>query len=226
MYQQLYSEVFPSNNNYNYDGMGGNNNKLKVFGSGVVNAKPDKAEIEIGVITEDKQLKLAQKENAKITQQVIESIQNMGVLEKDIQTKNYNIRSKYDYIDGKQIFKGYEVSNILKVVVENINDVGKIIDTAVKNGANTVDNISFIVSDRAKYYNEALKLAIDDAQNKALAIGNKLKVKVDIVPIQIVEQGVGRDNSLEMLTFKSSNASTPIEPGENKISAAIDAIFI
>ena len=127
-----------------------NANRLKVFGGGIVNAKPDKAEIAIGVITENKQLELAQKENAKITQQVIDSIKSMGVLEKDIQTKNYNIRTKYDYIDGKQEFRGYEVTNYLKVVVRNINDVGERIHTAVKNGANNVENISFIVSDKIK----------------------------------------------------------------------------
>lgn len=226
MYQQGYSEVFPSNYNLRGEESVKNPNRLKVFGDGIVNAKPDKAEIEIGVITENKQLELAQKENAKITQQVIDSIKNMGVLEKDIQTKNYNIRTKYDYIDGKQEFRGYEITNYLKVVVQNINDVGKIIDTSVKNGANTVDNINFIVSDRSKYYNEALKLAIEDAQNKALVIGNKLKVKVNIVPIQITEKGIGRENSLTAITFKATDGSTPIEAGENKITAAIEAIFI
>ncbi len=229
MYQQGYSEVFPNNYNcYNHreEETLRNANRLKVFGVGVVNVKPDIAEIAIGVITENKQLELAQKENAEITQQVIDSIKSMGVLAKDIQTQNYNIRTKYDFIDGKQVFTGYEVANYLQVVVRNINDVGEIIDTAVRNGTNVVNNISFMVSDRSKYYNEALKLAIEEAQDKALIIANKLKVKVNIVPIQIVEQGGGRGDSLTPITFKAADASTPIEAGQNKITASIEAIFI
>ena len=107
MYQQGYSEVFPNNYNcYNHreEETLRNANRLKVFGVGVVNVKPDIAEIAIGVITENKRLELAQKENAEITQQVIDSIKSMGVLAKDIQTQNYNIRTKYDFIDGKQVF--------------------------------------------------------------------------------------------------------------------------
>lgn len=227
MYQQGYNQGF-SNNNNNLRGeeIVKNPNRLKVFGGGVVNAKPDKAEIAIGVITENKQLELAQKENAEITQHVIDSMKNMGILAKDIQTRNYNIITKYDYIDGKQVFRGHEVTNYLKVVVRNINDIGEIIDTSVRNGANAVDNISFIVSDRSNYYNEALRLAIEDAQNKALVIGNKLKVKVNIVPIQIIELGEDRGNYLTAITFKETDGGTNIQAGENKITAAIEVIFI
>lgn len=225
VYQPGFRELFPNNNIFSEEEIARTTNTLKVFGTGIVNAKPDKAEVTIGVITENKQLNLAQKENAKIAQQVIDSIKNMGILENDIQTKDYNIRTKYDYIDGKQVFSGYEVSNYLKVVVRNIKDVGNIIDTAVNNGANIVDNISFIVSDKSKYYNEALRLAIEDAQNKALVIGNKLNVRINIVPIKIIEQGIGREENLSAITFKSTAGSTPIESGENKVIASIEAIF-
>lgn len=226
MYQPGFRGMFPSNNNFREEGIDGDSNILRVFGVGTVNAKPDKAEIGIGVITENKQLELAQRENARITQQVIDSMEDMGILKRDIQTQNYSIRTNYDYIEGKQVFRGYEVINSLKIVVRNINDVGKIIDTAVRNGANSVDNINFIVSNKSEYYNEALKLAIEDAQNKALAIGNKLKVQINITPIKIIEQGTSGAVPLSAIAFKATNESTPIEAGENKITATIEATFI
>ena len=122
---------------------------------------------------------------------------------KYIQTQNYNIRPNYDYIDGKQVFRGYEVSNNLKVLIRNINFAGEIIDTAVKNGANTVSGINFIVSDQTKYYYEALRLAIEDAQNKASVMANELKVKLNIIPIQINEQDKGNITPLAVMTLKS-----------------------
>lgn len=42
-----------------------------------------------------------------------------------MQTQDYNIRAVYDYIDGKQVFKGYEVSYYLKIIVKNIDIVGE-----------------------------------------------------------------------------------------------------
>jgi uncharacterized protein YggE len=201
-------------------------NKLKVFGKGILSVKPDVAEVVLGIITENIQLEVAQQENANITQQVINSIEEIGVLPKNIQTQNYSIRSNYDYINGKQIFRGYEVSNNLKVIITNINSAGEIIDTAVKNGANNVSGINFIVSDQTKYYYEALRLATTDAQNKASVIANKLSVRLNIIPIQINEIDKGTITPLGVMTLKQASGSTPIEAGENTITADIEAVFI
>ena len=201
-------------------------NKFKVFGKGTVSVKPDTAEVIIGVISENVQLQVAQEENTNATAKVINSIKEIGVLPKYIQTQNYNIRPNYDYIDGRQVFREYEVSNYLKVLISDINYAGEIIDTAVKNGANTVSGISFIVSDQTTHYYEALSLAVTDAQNKASTMANKLNVKLNIIPIQINEQYMGNVTPLTVMALKSVDGATPIEAGENKITADIEAVFI
>lgn len=220
--------LFEDIDNYNLRDYYGSKSgkKLKVFGKGIVNAKPDVAEVVIGVVTENVQLEVAQEENARITQQVINSIIEAGVVPKYIQTQSYNVRADYDYIDGKQVFKGYEVSDNLKVTITDISSAGKIIDTAVRNGANSVSGINFIVSNENRYYYEALSLAIIDAQNKARVVADKLKATLNIVPIQVIEQERGTIAPLTAMTFKSVAGTTPIEAGENKISANIEAIFI
>jgi len=214
--------------NYNLDDYDNTKygNKLKVFGKGIISVKPDVAEVVLGVITENIQLEVAQEENAKIMKQVINSIEEIGVLPKYIQTQNYNIRPIYDYINGRQVFRGYEVSNNLKVVINDINSVGEIIDTAVKTGANTVSGINFIVSEQTKYYYEALRLATTDAQNKASVMANKLKAKLNIIPVEIKEQDKGTVTPLGVMTFKSVSGATPIEAGENEITADIEAVFV
>lgn len=201
------------------------NNKLRVSGKGAVKVQPDLAEITIGVVTENKELELAQRENARITQDVIDSIKNMGVSDRFIQTESYNIKSNYDYIEGKQVFRGYEVSNFIKVLINNISIAGKIIDTSVKSGANSVSGINFIVSDEKRYYYQALILAIEDAQNKATVMANKLRVHLNIVPSEINERSSGIIRPLSGVSYKAA-VSTPIEPGENEITAEIDAIFL
>ncbi len=213
--------------NYSLDDYARNkcDNRFKVFGKGAVSVKPDVAEVVIGVTTENPQLEIAQEENANTTQQVINSIMRMGVLPKYIQTENYNIRSNYDYIEGKQVFRAYEVSNNIKVLIRNIDLAGEIIDAAVKSGANNVSGINFIVSDQNTYYYEALRLAVTDAQNKASVMADKLSVKLDIIPIQINEQERGIIAPLGVMTLKNVSVTTPIEVGENKIIADIEAVF-
>lgn len=202
-----------------------NRNRFIVYGKGIVNVKPDSAEVIIGVITENVQLETAQQENASITTQVINSIISIGVLPNQIQTESYTIRTEYDYIDGKQVFKDYEVSNNLKILITDVRSIGEIIDTAVKNGANNVNSINFIVSNDKRYYYQSLIMAVTDAQNKANVMANKLNVRLDPTPVQIRE--LSRDNiaPLQSATFKSASISTPIEAGENKIISEVEVIF-
>ncbi len=214
--------------NYNLDDNNkpGIMNRFKVFGEGNISVRPDMAEVIVGVTTENVQLEAAQMENARITTQVIKSLID-AVEQKNIQTSSYNIRPNYDYINGKQVFRDYEVSNNLKIIITDIASVGGIIDTAVKNGANTVSGVTFKVLDNRRYYYQALTKAIVDAQNKAVIMADKLNAKLNITPIQIKEQFRGGEIApFQAMTFKAASEATPIEIGENKITAEIEAVFV
>jgi uncharacterized protein YggE len=214
-------------NDYNHSNGAQSQKKITVFGEGKVSAKPDMAVASVGVTNEGKELLMVQQENAKISQQIINSIKNMGIPAKDIQTEAYNINSEYDYIEGKQIFRGYRVTNILRVTIRDFNKVGAVIDSAVKAGANIVNNINFEVSMANRYYEEALKLALENAQSKAFAMADKLKVRIEPIPISINEQLSGIGSNPGPMNFKAAaTLGTPIEAGENDISARIEAVFV
>lgn len=202
------------------------NNNIRVIGRGVISVEPDSAEVIIGVITQDALLSKAQEENSRVTNEVINSINEIGILPKYIQTQDYNIRSVYDYIDGKQVFRAYEISNYLKVTIKNIDIAGEVIDTAVKNGANSISGINFIVSDSKEYYLEALRLAVEDAKNKAMVISEEINVSLNDIPIEVIEQNSSLIAPLSVATFKGVGEGVPIEVGQNKINAEIEAVFI
>lgn len=222
MYRLEYNDICKLND---YNSEKCENNRVRVFGQGIVNVMPDAAQVVIGIVTENVELESAQGDNARITSQVIDSIRGGGVLPQYIQTQNYNIRPNYDYINGKQVFRNYEVTNSLNILIRNINSVGEVIDTAVKNGANLISGVNFIVSDAKRHYNEALRLALEDAQNKVRVIGDKLNVNMNFIPIKIIEQGRENIIPLTAMALKSTNGTTPIEAGENKITAEIEAVF-
>jgi uncharacterized protein len=229
MYQNLYSNPYSAHqSSFRPEVPGAVQGvfKLKVEGKGTVKISPDIATISIGVSTQDISLEKAQRENARITQQVINSIKKLGIPSKDIQTQAYVITPEYDYVDGKQVFRGYRVLNNLKVIVRDIQKVGLVIDTAVQSGANVVDNISFSASDTTRQYEQALKLAIEDAQGKARAIAEKLNVRLNMIPVEIVEQSIPESRPFfGVAAMKAAEASTPIEAGEIEITARIEATF-
>ncbi len=197
--------------------------KMKVEGTGIVRVQPDIATASLGVVTENVQLRQAQAENSRIITAVISALKELGVESGDIQTQSYTIEPQYDFVDGKQVFRGYRVRHILKVTIRDIRRTGEIIDASVASGANIVNNISFSVSQPSNYYQQALKAAIDDAFVKAATIGNRLQVRVNPVPERIVEE---RYEAPPMpFLMQAADTSTPIQPGQIEIAARIEAVF-
>jgi Uncharacterized conserved protein len=198
--------------------------KMKVEGKGEIKVRPDIALVNMSVVTENRELSKAQSENAIRMSAVQKSLHENGIPSEDIQTQSYNIIPQYDFIEGKQVFRGYRVEHSLEVTVREVGRVGKVIDDAVQNGANQVNSITFSLSNPTAYYQLALKAAIDDALIKARTIGNKLNIAVANVPIQIVELGLETGGPVP-LTQKTFATATPIQSGLLIISSRIEAVF-
>ena len=200
--------------------------KLEVNGLGKVMVKPDTAEAVLGVITENIQLEIAQQENAVKMSSVIQSIIQEGIPSEAIQTQTYNIEPMYDYIDGKQVFRGYRVTHNLRVTIKNVDQVGRVIDSATNAGANTVNSINFTIINSSAYYKEALNFAINDALTKASDIGMKLNVNISKVPFQIIEETYQQGPPIQPFQLQTAVSATPVQPGQIEINAIIKTIFI
>jgi uncharacterized protein YggE len=198
---------------------------MTVTGIGSLSIIPDTVQIQLEVRTESKQLSQAQQENADLMDQVIQSLLELGIDREDIQTVSYNISPQYDYVEGRQVFRGYEVINSINVKIKNIEQTGIIIDTAVRNGVNQVSNIRFTVENEQIPYQEALSLALKNALAKAQTIANTIQLKLDPHPIKIVE--TMREEPILYRSFAASemSATTPIEPGQINIKATVEVQF-
>ncbi|PKM93682.1 MAG: hypothetical protein CVU84_13950 [Firmicutes bacterium HGW-Firmicutes-1] len=212
------------------DGIGYRHNKgfhysMELQGEGNVMVVPDVALIQLGVETNNTNLQKAQEENTLRTQQVLTAIGQLGIEEKDLQTIYYNIEKQYDYIDGKQVDRGYRVSNILQVTVRNIDLVGEVVDTAVNNGANVVRGISFEVDDTTYYYQKALNLAVMNAVKKAESIASRMSIQLLHVPFRITEESYGQAPVTNRYFAARGDVETPIEAGQTQITARVKVVF-
>jgi uncharacterized protein YggE len=194
---------------------------LKTVGEGMVTALPDRAVITVGVVTEDKLPTKAQEQNAEAVLAIIAALMELGIPREQLKTVSYRMNSLYDYMDGKQIFKGYQVTHLLEVTVNNAQQAGAVIDTAVKNGATTVSDIQFTVSDPSLYYNQALSAAINNAQQKADSIAKTLGITVNKIPIHIQEVSRGAAPFSSEAKLYAASSPPPIQPGEWKISSSV-----
>ncbi|MBZ4682905.1 MAG: uncharacterized protein PWP46_302 [Fusobacteriaceae bacterium] len=140
---------------------------IKVTGIGKINTKPDIARINFAVMTENIDVSKAIEENDTKVSNIISELLKFGIEEKNINTLNYSLYyDKEDYND-KNSKKVYKINNSLEIQIENIESLGNIIDSLVKNGVNNIWNVSFDVKNREKLEEKAKILALEDAKGKA-----------------------------------------------------------
>lgn len=199
--------------------------EMTVTGHGEIVAKPDYVQIQIEVRTEGKEVSEAQQENAVIMNRVITSLVALNIPREAIQTTAYTISPNYDYIEGRQVFRGYEVQNAITVKITNISQVGTVIDTAVENGANHVSTIQFKIEDADAYYRQALQIALLDAQAKAKSIAETLHLPLQPLPIEIVEETIAPPIAYKSFQLSNEQSITPIEPGMMTVNTTVRVKF-
>lgn len=154
---------------------------ISVSATANIQAQPDKAELYVKIATLDTDAQKSQQKNSEISDQVIKNLLLEDVSKKDIETSQYYLDQKIRYgRDGEQIIDGYETIHILKITTAQTTEVGKLIDVAIKGGANGINSIVFTLSDekKAELRNEALADAATEAKQKATKIAASLGVRL------------------------------------------------
>ena len=198
---------------------------LLVNGEGIVQASPDQATITLGVRTENTDPAAAQQENAIIVANVLKAMTSLGIPDDQIKTTDYRIEPQYDYQDGKEVFRNYKVTHMIEILTSQINQVGAIVDTAVKNGANSVSHIRFSLANPELVYNQALSISLRNAYQKALAITQTIRTTLVPTPLKVVELSGEPLPVLYQANVFSKATATPIQPGELTIFARVQVEY-
>ncbi|TYS83180.1 DUF541 domain-containing protein [Rossellomorea aquimaris] len=195
---------------------------VTVTGEQTIDARPDMAVAQIGAVTSDKELTEAQRMNTEISSAILNSFKQNGIAEKDIQTSTYQIYPQYDYQDGKQLFKGYEVRQVFSVNIRNIEKIGEVIDDAVQSGANIIERVQFAIAELGIFYQQALTEAYADAFEKAQVLAASSGMTLSPAPLEINE-----DTSIPMIPgpgkafVLAAESTAPVQPGEIGITARL-----
>lgn len=145
-----------------------------VTGSGVARARPDTAELSAGVVTQAESAQAALAANSRAMRAVAKALADAGIAEEDVQTQGLVVAplrrpqpARGEPASGPDIV-GYEVTNRVRVVVRQLDDLGSVLDASVKAGANRLDGVSFSLADPVAPLDEARRRAMADAQHRAV----------------------------------------------------------
>lgn len=204
--------------------------KVTVSGEAMTKVEPDAAVIVLSVVTQNAQAITAQQENARKSDAVTNAIKNTAGANAEIKTSDYSLQPQYDYRDNRlPKIVGYDARNSVIVTMSDLKNVGAVIDAASSAGANSVDNVSFILRQTSPARGQALSDATHQAMNKAQSIAQALGGRV----LRVVEENesatVTGDGVMEYeatLSYKAEarKSVTPITSGQLNIKSNVQLI--
>jgi uncharacterized protein len=194
-------------------------------GEGLVKAAPDQAWVTLAVESRSKNPKEAQSANTKAMASVQEKLIAAGIRKDAIRTLSYDLQLESDWVNGRQVPRGYVARNLIEVRLDDIARVGEVIDLAVTTGANSVQGVRFDLKNREALEREALKRATADARMRAEAAAAGAGRVIDRVT-RIEEPGRGpypvpAPMMMARTMAAEQKADVPIVAGEIEIRAQV-----
>lgn len=134
-----------------------------------VKARPDLATVSAGVTSQAQTAVEAMQKTATAMDTVVRRIKALGIADDDIQTTGIELGAQYDYDQAqrRQIFRGYQASNRVSVILRKVPDTGKVLDALVAAGATDISGPSFSIDDDTAPRAQARKAALDKAKKQA-----------------------------------------------------------
>ena len=199
---------------------------ITVIGSGAASGASDTAEVNAGVVTQAATASQAMSQNSAAMEQVLKALTALGIADRDIHTTNVSIVPvRAPPQTGRQQpspVVGYEVTNQVRVTVRNLAALGRLLDTLVSQGANTLGDIGFSIADPAPLLEQARTKAIADARQKAQVYAAAAGVKLGrVIFIRDTTPGLPRPMSARVM----SSAAVPIAPGEQELEVSVSVTY-
>ncbi len=200
-------------------------NQIVTTGMGRVEAEPNQAIVTVGVLVQRPTAAAASAEAARVADQILTRLQQLGLRRPDIRTSGLQLTPVYSTPrDGAPTIVGYRASYTLTITLNDLKLVGPALDESVKAGANTIAGISFGLRDASAARREALTMAVRDAREKADVIARAAGLQIKGVE-RIVEEGVDVQVRTLERALPAPAAPTPIEPGTVSVIARVTAVF-
>ncbi len=198
--------------------------------------EPNMASVTFSVENTASEAQKAVAENNEISNKIINALKQITTEGTDtIKTTNFSLRPVYSTnSSGKRTIKNYTAQNTIKVETKDTKKVGKFIDTAIANGANRTENLSYTIQNDRTLCNEIyptlLKELTTTADTLAKSIGAKIdglkQMNVSCNTDTFVSNGrfyakaMAQDNSLSAV-----EETTPVESGKVKVRVYVNADF-
>jgi len=200
---------------------------LTVTGEAQVSQAPDRVYIDIGVTTQAQRSQDATTQNAARISAVVAAVRRVSGASAQLTTTDYSVSPSYHYPrgGGTPTIAGYTASNVVRVRLDDLTRIGRVIDAATEAGSNNVRDIRFALRDEQAARNEALRKAALNARQDAQALIEALDLRlVRILSVSEQSPEVAPGPIYAQVTearMAAAAPATPVEAGTLEVNATV-----
>ena len=184
--------------------------------------------MDVGVINQAATSLAATEANTKQSNAVVAELRRL-IPAPNIKTVNFSVNPNYQYPkDGSPpAILGYTANNTVRLEVDDLKLLPRVIDAATRSGASNVNRVTFALRDESKARAEALGKAAEQARAGAQALAERLKVKLGRLLSVEEEQPVivSPGRQVELGATANTAEGVPVEPGTIEIHASVSLTF-
>lgn len=200
---------------------------LSLSASADVARVPDQVRLTAAVVNTAATAAEAMAANAARMTAVLAALKAAGVAERDVQTTGLSLNPQYRYQpEQAPILTGYQARNAISLRTARLADAGKLVDAAIKAGANEVQGPEFGIANPDAALDEARTAAVAKARARAELYAKAAGLKVK--RIVSISEGAGAPEPGPRPLLRSAMveaAAPPVQPGELSLSAQVSVTF-
>jgi uncharacterized protein YggE len=157
---------------------------------------------------------------------VFAALEKQGIARRNIQTSNFSVSPSYTNRTPNETprLTGYQVSNQLHIILEDVSRVGAALDALVSAGSNQMHGLNFSIKEPAPLLAKARAAAVADARTRAQQYA--AAAGVTLGPVQSISESGGEPpRPMYRMMAQAAESSVPVASGEESVTANVTMVW-
>ena len=200
---------------------------ITVQGTAQVMADPDEVSVTANASVAANTVGSAQEAMNAIVASATEKLLALGVLDADVVTTDYGYHPRYNY--DTNTITGYEANHTLTITCRDVQMLDSVIGALTDSGFTNIYSVSYDISTRSALYEQALELAIQRAEQKALRMAQAGGLVITGVERMTenggYDAGYGMTAKADSAMLRGESVGTGIRSGSVSVSANVTVVY-
>src|SRR5437870_5201477 len=211
---------------------------ITVTGQAEVRVPPDEVVFTLSIENVDRDMLVANKRTDDSVKQILSIVRKNNVKPEDVQTSQISVQPKYNTDEMsdeernkvKRVLIGYEVSKTVEIRLRDISRFDGLLADVLQAGITRLSNLEFRDSQLRKHRDEARRMAIRAAQEKANLLAREIGQSIG--PAYSITEytpelrgGAAYQNATTTVLGEPSEGESAIAPGSISVTAQVTVRF-